>query len=135
MILSKLRRLNHQIRPTHMRMDNDTMMNLSVRMPGDSVSLSEHITGAQMKAFGDQVLSLIQAHPRDSEKFKDCVAEMRAFATGGEYAMDVLGKVYGNILRHFDMEKEKEEIMAAVGVYEKEGKLLLRGKRDFVSSQ
>jgi hypothetical protein len=113
-----------------MRLDGNEMVKMAVSLPKDMESLCAFMTEAQIKTFGDRVLALTTEHERDQEKFDDCVSEMRAFVRGGEYAMELLGRVYNNIIKHFGMEEEVEEIMAASGVYEYEGKLVRKGRKD-----
>jgi hypothetical protein len=48
----------------------------------------------------------------------NCVQELNAFARGGEYAMQLLQKVYANILKHYGISNDRvHDIMKAASLY------------------
>jgi hypothetical protein len=48
----------------------------------------------------------------------DCVQELNAFARGGEYAMQLLQKVYANIFKHYGISNDRvHDILRAASLY------------------
>jgi hypothetical protein len=64
----------------------------------------------------EKVLGITRAHDRDQAQFEECLSHVRAFATGGLYGMQRLNEVIDVVLKHFDMEREKWEILTAANV-------------------
>lgn len=64
----------------------------------------------------ERVLGITRAHDRDQAQFEECLSHVRAFATGGLYGMQRLNEVIDVVLKHFDMQREKWEILTAANV-------------------
>jgi len=98
----------------------DQIKLISRHMPRDFETLRTKcgLTPRQIESYGNRLLAITGAHERDQEKFEDCYKEIKAFASGGLYAMERLNKVGARILEHFGMEDEKYDVLSAAGVYE-----------------
>ena len=81
-----------------------------------------------MASCGDEILKVNAVHTRDQDAFEDCVKEIGAFVRGGLPGMDRLNKVYTQIIKHFHMETDVEEILDACHLYMYQNRL--RRKRD-----
>ena len=117
---SKLRVLRRTLRskfkPT-MVFDLDHLKLIARHMPKTSAELSTHIPSHMVTAYGDKILEVTIAHGRDQSRFEECVLEIRAFARGGLPGMDRLDKIYTQVLKHFEMEDETEEIFDACNLF------------------
>ena len=85
-------------------------------LPTQMDGLVDILTESQRASIGEDVLRITCAHERDQERFEECVLELRAFSTGGLYAMQLLNNVYPNILAHYGMQGEKWEVLTAAGI-------------------
>ena len=76
----------------------------------------------------DKVLTITRAHKRDQVQFDECLSHVKAFARGGLSGVERLNEVNEVIFKHFDMEKEKWEILTAahVGMDFQSGRLYAR---------
>ena len=91
---------------------------LAIHMPTtDSAVKSVLADSDKHKAHGKWILRITAAHERDQDKFTDCVGEMRAFVRGGRAAMEMLYKVFRNIVTHYGVHKEMDLVLDACGLY------------------
>jgi len=105
---------------------------ISRHMPKDFEALRSKcgFTDSQIKSYGNTLLTITASHERDQEKFEQCCREIKAFATGGLYAVQRLNRVYPSILSHFGMEGEKYDVFDAAGVYEDAETGMIRVRKD-----
>lgn len=75
------------------------------------------LTPSQIEVYGSSLLDITGKDKRDQEKFEGCYREIRAFAAGGDYAMQLLNKVCERIFKHFGMQDEKYDALSAAGVH------------------
>lgn len=132
---AKLRTFRRTVaRKQHAVFSEDQCKRISRHMPKTFEALKSKcgFTDSQIKAYGNALLTIIASHERDQEKFEDCFKEIRAFATGGLYAIQRLNVVHKNILAHHGMQDEKYDVFDAAGVWEdpETGKLKPRGKKE-----
>jgi hypothetical protein len=80
-------------------------------------------------AYGERILEITAAHERDQADFEECVLEIKAFSRGGLPGMERLDAVYTQILKHFNMEGESEEIFDACSLYFDADRNRLKRKR------
>jgi hypothetical protein len=78
--------------------------------PKELSTLTSLIGAEKATVYGNDVLKVICAHPRDQEAFLDCVLEMDAFVRGGDPGIYTLGLVYRQIMGHFKVFAEINEI-------------------------
>jgi hypothetical protein len=97
--------------------DDDQLRSIARHMPKDPDSLGRFLLSAQMDAYGDDMLRIMQAHSRDQTKFEDCILEIGAFVRGGLPGMECLNKVYLQILEHFDVQVDMEEVFEELKLY------------------
>jgi hypothetical protein len=91
---------------------------LAIHMPTtDSAVKSVLADSDKHKAHCKWILRITTAHERDQDKFNDCVGEMRAFVRGGRAAMEILCKVFRNIVMHYGMQNEMDLVLDACGLY------------------
>jgi hypothetical protein len=72
---------------------------------------------------------LVMSRPtkkRSNTKVEDeeCVKEFKAFARGGAYSLDLLGRVWPNILREYKVDSDKlDTLLHKAGLYMRLGKI------------
>ena len=117
---SKLRDLRRTLRPKFKALllfDDDHLKLLAHSMPSTKEELSRLIPACFVSAYGDQILDVTVGHGRDQSAYEECVCEIRAFVRGGTPGMAVLNRVYTQILKHYQMEDDEEEVFEACKVY------------------
>lgn len=73
----------------------------------------------------------VQDQDAAGDRVLDCVAELSAFARGGPYAMQMLQKVYRNILSHFKIPKDEFcEVMYRANLHFERGRIRLVDEGD-----
>lgn len=98
--------------------DDDQLRSIARHMPRDVDSLRQYLSPDQMNAYGDDVLNIMQTHSsRDQEKFEECILEIGAFVRGGLPGMECLNKVYLQILQHYDLKDDMEEVFEELKLY------------------
>ncbi len=97
--------------------DDDQLRSIARHMPKDAASLGRFLSSTQMDAYGDDMLCIMQAHSRDQAKFEDCILEIGAFARGGLPGMECLNKVYLQILKHYGVKEDMEEVFEELKLY------------------
>lgn len=98
--------------------ENEQLIAVARHMPRDDASLARYLSQQQVEVYGDDVLQVTQAHTRrDQAKFEDCILEMGTFVRGGIPGMARLDSVYRNILKHFGVESDMEEVLEALKLY------------------
>ncbi len=100
-----------------MLFDHDHLKLIARQMPQSSAELGKCIPAGLVGAYGDKILEITTTHERNQTMFDDCVLEIGAFCRGGMPGMARLDKVYTQILKHFKMEHETEEIFEACNLY------------------
>lgn len=116
----KLYRFRYTLANKQQLIFSKEQMDLVTRpMPMDTEDLRTKcgMIETQIKAYGDQLLGITKAHGRNQEKFEECVAEIRAFVRGDMIGMNLLNRVYKNIIKHYDMEPEMHDVLKAAGAY------------------
>ena len=117
---SKLREFRKELRKGKKKAvyDDDQMRLLARNMPRDTDSLKEYLNAEQIKSFGNELLEITQAHTtRDQAKFEECILEMGAFVRGGLPGMELLNRVYPQIIKHFGVTVDMEEVFEALKIY------------------
>ena len=127
------RTLRSKVKPL-MLMDFDNIKVIARHMPKTTEHLSSLIPASFVTAYGEKILEVTMQHERDQEKFEDCVQEINAFLRGGLPGMNRLDRVYMQILKHFDMENEIEEVLDACKIYVHPEQNRLKRKR-FVEAE
>ena len=96
----------------------DQIRLIARHMPRDAGALAAATVGEDLLSdkARDKVLAITTVHVRDQARFNECLSHVRAFATGGLYGMQLLNERIEVILRHFDMEKERWEILTSANV-------------------
>ncbi len=120
--------MRSKFKPT-MIFNFDEMKLISRHSPLTSADLSKLIPPSFVDAYGDRILEITASHGRDQALFEDCIMEIDAFTRGGLPGLDRLDKVYTNIIKHFKMEDEVEEIFEACGLFFDTDRNRLRRKR------
>jgi hypothetical protein len=114
--------------------DDDQMRAISRHMPRDESSLKPFLSKEQMFSIGPNILEITQAHTsRDQDKFDECILEMSAFKRGGMPGMECLNKVYPQILRHFHIGDDVDEVLDALDLfvnYKNNNKLTIKYKKN-----
>jgi hypothetical protein len=121
LLSSKVRTFRQTLsRKNQLVFGEDQIKLIARHMPRDLEALRTQclLTPPQVEAYGHRLLDITGKHERDQEKFEDCYLEIKAFADGGEYAMQLLNKVSARILKHFGMEDDKYDVLSAAGVRE-----------------
>ena len=91
---------------------------LAIHMPRTDAEVRSVLAdNDKHKAHSKWILRITAAHERDQDKFTDCVGEMRAFVRGGRAAMEMLYKVFRNIVTHYGVHKEMDLVLDACGLY------------------
>ena len=132
---SKLRAFRRTLRPRFKQaliFDSDHLKLISRHMPRTSAELNKYIPIEIVGAYGDKIIELVVEHGRDQDRFEDCILEINAFVRGGLPGMDRLDKVFPQILKHFEMEDDMEEIMEACNLYIAPPQNRLKRKRSVV---
>ena len=117
---SKLRALRRTLKSklkTVLIIDVDHIKLIARHMPRTTAELVVLIPSSFVSAYGDKILELTLDHGRDQDAFDECVIEIGSFVRGGLPGMDRLNKVYTQILKHYSMEDESEEILDACYLY------------------
>jgi hypothetical protein len=117
---SKLRELRKTLKKkkANPAFEDEQLIAVARHMPRDEDALSRFLSLEQVSAYGDDVLSVTQAHTsRDQAKFEDCILEMDAFVRGGIPGMACLDPVYRRILQHFGVAIDMEEVLEALKLY------------------
>ena len=113
--------------------EDEQLIAVARHMPRDEDALSRFLSLEQVAAYGDDVLSVTQAHAsRDQAKFEDCILEMDAFVRGGIPGMACLDPVYHRILQHFGVAIDMEEVLEALKLYVHTGQNKTTIKRKWV---
>lgn len=135
---SKLRDFRRNLRSkfkANLIFDADHLKSIARHMPKNSAELSNlGVPIGVVDAYGDKILEITTQHPRDQEAFNDCVQEINAFTRGGDPGMECLKRVYTQIIKHFGMESEVEEVFEACDIYIDTGKNSLKRKRGSAGS-
>jgi hypothetical protein len=97
-------------------LSTDQIKRITRALPTQADGLAGILTESQLLTTSEDVLRITRAHERDQERFDECVLELRAFSSGGLYAMELLNNVYPNILTHYGMQGEKWEVLTAAGI-------------------
>ena len=98
--------------------DDDQLRAVARHMPMDAESLGKFLSKEQMDAFGEGVLDVTQAYTRrDQDMFEECILEMGAFVRGGLPGMECLNRVYTQILKHYRVADNVEEVFEALELY------------------
>lgn len=97
--------------------DLDQLKHIARYMPKTNDDLCSLIPENVVSACGERILEVTKGHGRDQDKFEDCVKEINAFLRGGLPGMAVLGRVYRNILKWFEMENDMEEVFDTCKIY------------------
>ena len=116
----KLHRFRYTLaRKQQLIFSNEQMDLVTRHLPMDTEDLRTKcgMIETQIKAYGAQILGITKAHGRDQEKFEECVAEIKAFVRGGMAGMQILNRVYTNIIKHYEMEPEMHDVLKAAGAY------------------
>lgn len=107
--------------------DDDQLRAIARHMPTDAESIAKFLSNEQMDAFGEGVLEVTQAYNhRDPDMFEECICEMGAFVRGGLPGMECLARVYTQILKHYQVADNVEEVFEALELFvnPKTGKLM-----------
>ena len=113
---SKLKDLRKTLKPTVkplMLLTFEHIHLIARHMPISKDSLLKLIPESFVGLYGDKILEVTVAHERDCGAFDDCVQEIDAFVRGGLPSMEVLNRVYPQILLHFNMGGEMDEVFEA----------------------
>ena len=86
-------------------------------LPKDEPALSKYLQHDKVKAYGDELLTVLTGHTRNQAAFTNALLEMQAFARGGDIGMYLLNKVYRRILEEFKMVSEINEIFKLLNFY------------------
>ena len=80
---------------------------------------SRNKDGRNLKKKEREQITVITVTERQlTDQEDDCVRELNAFARGGQYAMDILQKVYKNILEKYGVPMhDTHEILTRAGLY------------------
>lgn len=117
---SKLRDFRKGLRKggnTKVAYGDDQLRSIARHMPKDAASLGRFLSSAQMDTYGDDMLHIMQAHSRDQAKLEDCILEIGAFTRGGLPGMERLDKVYLQILKHYGVKGDMEEVFEELKLY------------------
>ena len=128
---SKLRELRKTLKKkkANPAFEDEQLIAVARHMPRDEDALSRFLSLEQVSAYGDDVLSVTQAHTsRDQAKFEDCILEMGAFVRGGIPGMACLDPVYHRILQHFGVAIDMEEVLEALKLYVHTGQNKIKRK-------
>ncbi len=128
---SKLRELRKILKKNKSNpvFEKEQLIAVARHMPRDDASLARYLSQQQVEAYGDDVLQVTQAHTRrDQAKFEECILEMGAFVRGGIPGMARLDSVYPNIMRHFGVMGEMEEVLEALKLYVHAGQNKIKRK-------
>lgn len=112
----KLRKQQRRLKTTTLKtrptllMSKEEMMRVVKNFPADSNALKTYIGADKAAAYGEEIVQIIKDHPRDQAAFLDCVLELEAFVRGGDSGIYILDGVYRQILSHFKMMDEINEI-------------------------
>lgn len=100
-------------------LSDEQIASIARYMPRDMDALKPFLSTEQANAFGAQLLDITCAHTsRDQAKFEECILEMDAFVRGGVPGMELLDKVYPNIMKHFDVSNDDmDEVLEALKLY------------------
>ena len=113
--------------------EDEQMSAIAKHMPRDTESLGKFLSKEQVRSFGEGILGITQAHTkRNQEMFEECIMEMGAFVRGGLPGMDRLNKVYPNILKHYRIGDDVDEVFEALGLFlnpRKDNKLTLKNTK------
>jgi hypothetical protein len=109
--------------------DEDHLKQIAHHMPKTKEELGRLIPLWCLGAYGDRILEVTANHPRDQAAYEDCILEIGAFVRGGMPGMEVLNRVYPQILKHFEMEDEAEEVFEACKIYLNQTQNCLKRKR------
>ena len=130
---AKLRDLRRELRPKFnggMLYDHDQLKLIARHMPMNDAALRALIPDKMVDAYGKQILGVTTEHTRDQECFEECVKEIGAFTRGGLPGMDRLRRVYTQILKHFKLEDDTDDVLEACKLYmNPENRLSLRRMR------
>ena len=85
--------------------------------PKDTESLAKLIGPDKTESYGDEILQIVINHPRDQDAFLNCLYEMEAFTRGGDSCMYLLDRLYRQIMGHFKMMPEINEIFNILQLY------------------
>jgi hypothetical protein len=121
------RSLKSKFKPLQL-MDFEHIKLIARHMPRTEEALRKLIPESFVAAYGNAILETTMAHERDQDKFEDCVTEIDAFLRGGLPGMAVLERVYKNIIKHFGMEDDTEDVLDACKLYVHTGQQCLRRK-------
>jgi hypothetical protein len=105
----RLKSTTLKTRPT-LLISKEELRRVVKNFPTTSDMLSTFIGENKAAVYGEEILKIIEHHPRDQAAFLDCVLEMEAFVRGGDTGVYILDGVYRQILGHFKMMGEINEI-------------------------
>lgn len=98
-------------------------------MPKTNDELSKLIAEDKCETHSTWILDTTRTHYRDQDQFNECVSEMMAFVRGGGYALQLLSKVYQNIIQHYGMEVDANSVLDACNLYLHPFEQVLKHKR------
>lgn len=130
---AKLRDLRRTLRPKFsgpVLFDLEQLKLIARHMPRTDEALRALIPSHLVDAYGKQILSVTTDHARDPVDFEECVKEIGAFARGGLPGMDCLNRVYTQILKHFKLEDDAEDVLEACKLYMNQETRLKRKRTD-----
>ena len=130
---AKLRDLRRALRPKFngvMLFDVDQLKLIARHMPRTDEALRALIPDRLVDAYGKQILGVTTDHTRDPVCFEECIKEIGAFTRGGLPGMDRLNRTYTQILKHFKLEDDMDDVLEACKLYmNPENRLSLRRMR------
>jgi len=123
------RSLKRDVKP-FMLLDFDHITSIATRMPKTTETLEALIPESFVAAYGDKIIEVVTTHERDEDRFDDCVKEIDAFVRGDQPGMMRLNQVYTQIIKHFEMETDMEDVFGACKIYHHTGRNCLIRKRN-----
>ena len=98
--------------------DDDQLRAIARHMPRDAELLGKFLSQEQVDAFGEGVLDVTRAYTRrDQAVFEECILEVGTFVRGGLPGIETLNRVYTQIVKHYVVADNVEELFEALGLY------------------
>lgn len=117
---SKLKALRRVVKPKFkpvLLINADHIKLIARHMPTTTRDLSDLIPSSILTAYGSDILKVTADHERDQGAFDECVMEIGSFVRGGLPGMDRLNKVYKNIIKHFGVVGDMDDVLEACHLY------------------
>ena len=130
---AKLRALRRALRPKFsgaMVFDFDQLKLIARHMPRTDGALRRLLPAQMVDAYGNLILDVTAEHARDPECFEECVKEIDAFVRGGLPGMDRLNRVFPQLLKHFQLEDDAEDVLEACKLFADQQAHLKRKRED-----